>query len=142
MSLKTCTKCEEAQPLSFFCKGNGPDGRHYWCRPCRSQYRRDNKVRLNARTRQLYNERPDGWMRRNRKFKYGLEHDHYLALLAAQEGRCAICRSAPKGKALCVDHDHATGEVRGLLCDRCNVGLGRFGDDPTLLRAAIDYLAR
>lgn len=60
-------------------------------------------------------------------------------MLAEQDGRCKICGQLKK---LNVDHDHATGEVRGLLCHGCNVGIGFFRDSPELLRSAIDYLVR
>jgi hypothetical protein len=63
----------------------------------------------------------------------------YDALLVAQGGCCAICRER---QAFVVDHDHATGAVRGLLCNRCNTGLGHLGDSPILLLRAIEYLLR
>lgn len=77
-----------------------------------------------------------------RQYLYGLTPDQYDELLASQEGRCAICRTeTPGGKGgWHVDHDHATGKVRGLLCDNCNNGLGRFADDPIRIQRAIDYL--
>jgi hypothetical protein len=57
--------------------------------------------------------------------------------------RCAICRR-DFGESLreCVDHDHVTGKVRGILCFRCNTGMGAFEDDPRLLSAAADFLYR
>ena len=58
-------------------------------------------------------------------------------MLAGQDGLCAICRNAP---AEHVDHDHATGAVRALLCFNCNGGLGQFKDDPFLLHAAAFYV--
>lgn len=64
---------------------------------------------------------------------------HLDGLMEAQGGTCAIC---PRTDDLCVDHDHATGVVRGLLCRSCNSGLGQFRDDPVLLAKAIDYLTR
>lgn len=73
------------------------------------------------------------------KTKYGLTPKDYNALLASQGGVCAICRRRPAHR-LCVDHDHQTGKVRGLLCACCNGGVGQFRDDPTLLRLAADYL--
>ncbi len=76
---------------------------------------------------------------------YGLTRSEYNEMLETQEGGCAICR-APyadvRGRRLVVDHDHATGAVRGLLCMACNSGLGHFGDDPARMAAGIDYLAR
>lgn len=69
--------------------------------------------------------------------------EEYLALMLEQGGKCAVCGCAPDPeRALAIDHDHATGEVRGLLCTRCNLGLGYFGDDPARLLAARDYLLR
>ncbi len=55
---------------------------------------------------------------------------------------CAICRQKQNGSRewLCVDHDHTTGVIRGLLCDPCNKALGLFADDPIRLQAAKEYL--
>lgn len=55
--------------------------------------------------------------------RYGLTTAQYDQMLDRQDGRCAICRRQPRTKRLAVDHDHETGHVRGLLCDRCNRGL-------------------
>ncbi len=82
----------------------------------------------------------------NRRAKYGLEPEDFQALLAKQGGVCAICRRPEtaelrgKNKALCVDHDHVTDRVRGLLCFRCNLWIGYLGDDPERARAAAAYL--
>ena len=65
----------------------------------------------------------------------------YYDMLVAQGGVCAICRlTCQSGKRLCVDHDHATGKVRGLLCQKCNTVLGKMSDSPELLRRAAAYL--
>ncbi len=71
---------------------------------------------------------------------YGIGYDQFEKMLAAQNGRCAICRSLPKVKFLSVDHCHKTGTVRGLLCDDCNRGLGLFRDIPARMRAAAKYI--
>jgi len=72
---------------------------------------------------------------------YGLSLEDYTALLERQSGVCATCRQSPDGDlALGADHDHATGAIRGLLCTRCNNGLGSFRDDAGLLRNAVEYL--
>lgn len=72
---------------------------------------------------------------------YGIGLDEYNALLAQQGGLCGIC-SAPPTETLCVDHCHATGKVRGLLCRKCNTGLGCYGDDIDKMKTAIAYLER
>lgn len=73
---------------------------------------------------------------------YGIGAGDYAAIYEAQGGRCAICqRATGKTKRLAVDHDHKTGEVRGLLCGPCNRGvLGHLRDDPEALQRAITYL--
>ena len=71
---------------------------------------------------------------------YGLSLEEYTTILERQNRRCAICRQPAGELSLAADHDHATGAIRGLLCSRCNNGLGSFHDDPTLLQAAAAYL--
>lgn len=72
--------------------------------------------------------------------RYGLTYADYVEMLAAQNGGCRICGQAPGKRRLAVDHDHQTGKVRGLLCGRCNSGLGFFQDDSARMRQAIAYL--
>ena len=78
--------------------------------------------------------------------KYGLTVDEYKSMLASQGGRCAICLTDdPRGKKhnwFHVDHCHKTGKVRGLLCSRCNMGLGSFQDNADLLEEAINYIRK
>jgi hypothetical protein len=73
-------------------------------------------------------------------YLYGLTVDGYNKLLKKQKGKCFICQQKPSNKKLCVDHDHETGEVRGLLCDKCNRGLGLFDDSVERLQRAVEYL--
>lgn len=77
------------------------------------------------------------------KNKYGLDLDEYNTLLEEQDGVCAICGDeCPIHEHLSVDHDHETGEVRGLLCAHCNRMLGSARDDITVLARGIEYLNR
>jgi hypothetical protein len=78
------------------------------------------------------------------KEKFGLTAEAYGEMLAAQGGACAICRGPAGGRwdTLCVDHDHNTGAVRGLLCLRCNRAIGLLRDDPALATAVSSYLKR
>lgn len=67
--------------------------------------------------------------------------EEYELLLKYQDGKCGICRAKPRTRKLAVDHDHVTGNIRGLLCSRCNHDLlGKAHDDVVLLERAIDYL--
>lgn len=79
----------------------------------------------------------------NRRRSYKLEPEEYAAMLNSQNNRCKICLLESDQSLfglLHVDHDHTTKEVRGLLCHRCNRGLGGFRDDPKLIRATLSYL--
>lgn len=68
--------------------------------------------------------------------------DEVDELLAAQGGVCAICRRRPdRDASLHVDHCHATGRIRGILCLNCNQAIGKLGEDPELFRRAAEYLA-
>jgi len=110
-----------------------------------------NKDRVNAESRRKRAENPD-WKatqreRRRRtkrkdmlKYCYGMTVAEYEAMLAQQNGVCAICETKPDDRPLCVDHDHITREVRGLLCHSCNAGLGNYKDDLRRTRRATLYL--
>lgn len=82
------------------------------------------------------------------KMRYGITAEAYRQILAAQDGKCASCEDSPRFTSrqrhfpLTVDHDHVTGEIRGLLCGNCNSGLGHFRDDPDRLERAAAYLRR
>lgn len=73
--------------------------------------------------------------------KYGITDKDYEQMLQDQDGCCVICKRKPVGKnRLSVDHCHQTGKVRGLLCNPCNSGMGRFEDNPQRMREAVRYL--
>lgn len=74
--------------------------------------------------------------------KYGISLDHFNNLLKQQENRCAVCGGEAMGKAnqFHVDHNHSTGNIRGLLCHFCNIALGMVRDDITHLEKLINYL--
>jgi len=80
--------------------------------------------------------------KQNLKYKFGLSVEEYDRISAAQDHRCAICRGVDNNYRLAVDHDHGTGQVRGLLCRGCNTGIGGLKDSPLLLEAAASYLRR
>jgi hypothetical protein len=94
----------------------------------RRAYVRAHKAEVDVNRRRGYLQR-----------RYGLSRADYDALLKRQGGVCAICAKRSE-KTLCVDHCHATGTIRGLLCPKCNRGLGYLADDQSALIAALAYL--
>ncbi len=88
---------------------------------------------------------------RTRKYilkQHGLTEADYEAMVAEQRGRCAICQATSPGNggwannSWCVDHDHVTGQVRGLLCRTCNTAIGLLKDDPDIVTRAAAYLRK
>lgn len=116
MAIKRCCLCQKQKPADDFHRNTRrKDGRQDHCKSCNA---------LHTKMR-----------------KYGITAEEYARLLEKQHGVCAICKKPePASGGLCIDHDHATGEVRGLLCHNCNLGVGRFFDSPLLMIAGADYL--
>jgi len=73
-------------------------------------------------------------------YVYGIDWDQFDRMIETQANACAICRTVFTSSTINIDHCHRGGDVRGLLCATCNVGLGSFRDQPDLLRAAATYL--
>jgi Recombination endonuclease VII len=164
--VKKCRTCKEEKPLSeFYSNSSYADGVSSECKTCshaRSrlwrlrnlqksreysrQWEAENKEKIKAyrkdfisRNLEHYRER---CKRSDRKRKYGVTGQQFLSMKEAQGNRCAICGNTPSGKELCIDHCHATGKVRGLLCNHCNVVLGMAEDSVQILTEAIAYLQR
>lgn len=127
--MKVCTKCKIEKDFECFYKRNSrPIGYVSECKECN-----------NKRTR--YPSRIAASRKRHLRVKFGLSEEDYKNLLNKQEGLCAICKNVCKtGRRLAVDHNHSTGHVRGLLCTKCNNGLGNFNDDTEVMECAIRYL--
>ena len=112
--------------------------------------RSDRRPERQARKNELRrgSERIRAYNRKLQLARYGLTVEQYDEMLAAQNGVCALCGNPPNpngvraASKLHADHDHATGRVRDLLCNNCNNGIGRFRDNPALLRAAAEYIER
>lgn len=117
--MKKCTKCNIEKDYSFFHKNTkNKDKHHYNCKACRKE---------------------------ESLIQYGLTLADYNEMFEAQNRCCKICKgTVPRGTAtdnrFYVDHCHSTGRVRGLLCNDCNHGLGKFYDNVEFLYAAINYL--
>jgi hypothetical protein len=124
---KWCPDCMTVKPLDQFVRNaSATSGWAPYCKPCHNARGKAAKDKIGgSRTYHL-------------KRRYGITAADADLMLEQQNGLCAICQAAP---AVHVDHDHATGAVRALLCFNCNGGLGQFKDDPAVLRAAAEYVS-
>jgi hypothetical protein len=125
--MKRCPDCGEFKALDEFPRNrNCKDGRHPYCKPCHNARGKESKQRLYGGSRHYH-----------LKHRYGIGAHEFDELVKQQHGVCAICgRPDPEH----VDHDHETGDVRGILCFNCNGGLGQFRDSIDALLTAAAYL--
>ncbi len=140
---KQCRGCRKAKPLSDFYQikyrdlRRGGKSHRSRCIACEAISNRSQRESSRGREYQ-----------KNYRLlcKFGITLDKYREMLAEQCGMCAICGKTKaddtKGHDLSVDHDHATGKVRGLLCRHCNVAIGKLGDSVEGLMRAVNYLKK
>jgi hypothetical protein len=138
-----CHRCGEYKPPDeFYPHASVARGYQYWCKDC---------CALGRRERAGIPQDPKLTRKYALKTAYGITPEEYDAMYEGQQGRCAICGDLKdswqpgmgvegRSRFLVVDHDHKTRRVRGLLCTRCNVGIGQFREDPVIMRAAILYV--
>lgn len=116
------------------------------CRLCARRrvivWQKKNPKRFRANVKRYKQASPLVQRASHLRLTYGITLEEQEQMRKAQVGLCAICRKKlpPSGRGMNIDHDHATGRVRGLLCGPCNVGLARFRDSTDLLQRAIAYL--
>lgn len=132
---KTCTCCRELKdPEEFYPNTRVLDGLHYYCIDCAKAkaktWRANNLEQARLITRKS--------LKKYHLKKYGLDNAKYAAMVAAQNGLCKICEKPFKRPS--VDHCHATGTVRGILCRHCNSSLSVFEKDHSAVLRLIEYL--
>ncbi len=161
---KQCPKCEYLQPIGEFSKDKtNSDGLQAYCKECNKQYGREyyernrngilrqskkwgKKYRRTIRGQEVHRKASKKYSQSERrrktwlKYKYDITPEQHEQMYLAQDGRCAICPEAVPYGEICVDHDHITGRVRGLLCRKCNFMLGMANDDPKVLESAAKYM--
>lgn len=124
MKTRVCSICKKEKELEKFGKNKSMAlGYAYQCKPCHNR-------RVNDR---------------HRFTRYGVTSEQFKEMLTKQDNLCAICRKVSvgcrKGSDLCIDHCHTTGRVRGLVCKRCNVVIGKIYDDPLIAQRLVEYLS-
>lgn len=139
LKYKKCTRCKKDLILNL---------ENFYFNKSRQQYKsqcRNCFDMLKKKRTDLYRIKFLGdKVNRNLKRKYGITSEDYNLLFENQKGRCAICGTHQKdlSKRLFVDHDHKTGEIRGLLCIKCNNGIGLFSNNPKITDRATKYLSK
>lgn len=147
---RTCTKCGVSGGRDMFKPSKAyTNGLASWCRKCSNQYvkqwQTDNPEKRNLSE-----------LRAGLKKRYGMTVERYLELYTRQDGKCAICRTSVasqvdvatqlarseknKNTTAHVDHCHKTSTVRGLLCSKCNTGIGQLQESVEILESAIRYI--
>lgn len=140
--LLRCTRCRHHKSLEAYYVATlnvRRHRRHSWCKLCFAQASvEDQKARPD-----VHRKRARDGRRRQKLRMFGLTEESFAELSARQGDVCAICsKPEPTQAKLVMDHDHATGQFRGLLCSLCNPAIGLMRDEPETLRAAADYLER
>lgn len=141
---KACRKCGQQKPLSDFYgkarQSKFPASSAGFSSDCKECV----KARVRAERKALGEVHKNKMRNWDYKRKFGITLEQYNQMFAEQRGCCSICglHQSQFKKTFAVDHDHATGVVRSLLCVNCNLGVGCFRDNPALLKAAIRYLER
>lgn len=141
-SSKRCSKCQIDKTIEEYnvnrTYGSGRDAR---CKECLREYQR------HLQSTPIYRAKLKEWTKRGKlKCRYGLTEERYAEILASQNGVCALCWKPPSGTLrqtrLHVDHDHETGQIRGLLCNACNRALGQLGDNAEGIMNTLNYLLK
>lgn len=145
--MKRCSRCKELKTLCSFSKNKkGKNGLYCHCKVCQRQ---TNRTRYNKPNGQIA-KHADGIRRYWRHLNRDAAVKEYDKLKSEQDSKCKICnlpeseidKKYNKIKYLCVDHNHQTMQVRGLLCSRCNRGIGQLKDNAALCYAAALYLEK
>ena len=134
--IKICSRCG-VLTYKFGASTRAKDGRRSQCKDCEKVY----EDRRSRNYKEQYRDKPAEY-RKNRQLKnrYGITLEDYNNMLQAQNGSCAMCPATALDEVMCVDHNHATGDVRAILCKPCNTMLGMANDSAARLQAGIDYL--
>ena len=132
--MKNCSKCREVKTMDQFAVYKGKP--HCQCKSCQRSSNNAYRIKNPERARRMV---ANATLRR----KYGITIEQYERMFVRQNGVCAICsRMSLNGRTLDVDHNHNTGQVRGLLCPKCNMAMGLLGENIDIFKKTIAYLEK
>ena len=119
--MKFCNRCKVTKLRSEFYRT------HAYCKPCSLDYRREDYAKNKRR-----------YYHYEAKYKFGVTKQQYDEMYLKQDGCCASCGFELSGRSA-IDHNHASGEFRGILCLNCNIAFGQMWEDPDLIRKLLAY---
>jgi len=137
---KQCTFCGEIKPLSAYRSRGGAESHllKSRCNTCLFKQHKQWVVENPERVREYRNK--DSWTLAKRCARRGITPEQLIDRYERQEECCAICKIEIELIDSAIDHNHETGEFRGILCKQCNRALGMFRDNPEILKSAVEYL--
>ena len=143
--MKTCRICKVNKELDKFYKDKTrTDGHDTKCQECSKEAQANRPIENKRKAWKKADDKRKGKRHGYHLSRtYGMTEEDYERMLETQEYSCRICgTTTPNGKhgRYVVDHCHTTGKVRGLLCDRCNQGIGKLYDNPDIVYKAYEYL--
>jgi hypothetical protein len=160
MKTKRCPQCNKELPLSdFSIDKTRLSGLSCYCRKCKAaymrRYREENPEKIKEIEKRRYEKTKDKIIKRGKRYrtknyadirngrykkKYGITYDEKLEILEKVGYKCAICQDSVTVENSQLDHNHETGDVRGILCINCNLMLGHSKDNADILKRAVQYL--
>jgi hypothetical protein len=161
--MKRCSQCKKVLDLNCFYNDiRANDKLSSVCKQCHNLNNKKSKLKHRKRVqkvaliysrshtkekREYYSNHKNDWKNNRLINQFGITLENYNDLLKKQNYLCLICNKpetevepGKSPKTLAVDHNHETGKIRGLLCGKCNKGIGMFEDNTNLLQSAINYL--
>ena len=137
---KRCTRCDTVKPLSEFRARGGTQKNllKSWCKTCHFAEHKNWCIKNPDRIKEYRGRDP--WSLIKRCSRHGITSEQFAEAYENQDGKCLICCVIISQMGSAIDHNHNTGEFRGILCKTCNRALGLFRDSPAILRRATDYL--
>ena len=152
--MQVCKKCEIEKPMDAY-RTQVRSGKSYiskTCKACQPQSKGTAYKDWTPERRARYIQQQKDWQKRNPETRkrnqrrsswklQGINPDLAEAYYQSHHGKCDSCgQPNGNGRALCVDHDHGSGAIRGMLCDGCNMALGFLKDDPNRIQNVYDYI--